>query len=592
MKNNLNFVVFFYSLFLFTFFNNVLTAKKGCGHDMLANKFLAKKELINNLIKDNNDDEDEGFVSYEIEDSYKPLRLHVDFSYLDTSKNQIAANFIKNNIMGNVKKIFEKMLKVKRLMNTLKFNQKNCADIEIPSYLKNSGSGVNADLVIIATLEETGYFKQERIEAAAIHCTQNKFNGRPVLGFIQFQSDLLFDKSTEEYMVWLALHEITHVLAFSSQLYTDFLDKNGKKFEYASMIIEEYNEQLGKKITYLKTPKVLEKAREHFNCPSLIGVPMEYNGGQGTVGSHWSKRYMNTEYMIGDSYGENLMSSITLALFEDSGWYSPDYNTSNLFLWGKNKGCEFFKDNCAYDKSDNIFKKELSLLNSTSEKSLKKSNLKKASKNINEQKSSYKMKSEIKTKLSVEYNVIDLIQKDAMIPVEIATPFNNEFCTRPNKEVCSISHLFRGVCLMQNYVSPLPDSFRYFKNDHFGGVDNMTDKCPISIEIKEERTYGGGSCRIGKKLKDIETICPECACFMSSLTQDNIPEEQFGELDATCFEYKCTASNKLQIVLEDKIYDCNGTNETYIPGYNGYIKCPDPNILCDVKYKCKWGCTS
>ena len=62
--------------------------------------------------------------------------------------------------------------------------------------------------------------------------------------------------------------------------------------------------------------------------------------------------------MIGDSYGENLMSSITLALFEDSGWYIPDYSTSNLFLWGKNKGCEFFKDNCAFDKSDNIFKSD------------------------------------------------------------------------------------------------------------------------------------------------------------------------------------------------------------------------------------------
>lgn len=592
MKNNFNFAIFFYALFLFSFFNKVYTSKKGCGHDMLVNKFLSKKELINNLIKDNSD-EDEGLVSYEIENTFRPLRLYIDSSYLDTSKNQAVASFIKNRIMKNVKKVFEKMLKVKRIINPLKFDQKKCSDVDIPSYLNKDGVGVDADIIIIATLDETGYFRQERIEAAAIHCVQNKVNGRPVLGFIQFQEELLFDDSTEEYMVWLAIHEITHVLGMSKQLYTDFIDANGKKLEYSSLMVEEYNEQLGKKITYLKTPKVLEKAREHFNCPSLIGVPMEYNGGQGTVGSHWSKRYMNTEYMIGDSYGENLLSSITLALFEDSGWYLPDYTTSNLFLWGKDKGCDFFKNNCAYDKDDNNFKSEI--LNN--EKSLKKSNLKRSNSNkINTKaeavnNNTNKLKSEIKSKMSSQYNVLHFVNKDSMIPVEIATPFNNEFCTKPNKETCSISHLFRGVCLMQNYVTPLPDSTRYFKNDHFGGVDNMTDKCPISIEIKEERTYGGGSCRIGNKLKEIEKICPECACFMSSLSQDNLSEMQSNDLDATCFEYKCSLNNKLQIVLDNNYYDCNGTDETRIPGYSGFVKCPDSKILCDSKYKCKWGCT-
>ena len=71
-----------------------------------------------------------------------------------------------------------------------------------------------------------------------------------------------------------------------------------------------------KKINFLKTKKLLEVARKHFNCSDLDGVPLEFMGGAGTAGSHWSKRVMNTDYMIGDSYGENLISEISLALFE------------------------------------------------------------------------------------------------------------------------------------------------------------------------------------------------------------------------------------------------------------------------------------
>ena len=37
---------------------------------------------------------------------------------------------------------------------------------------------------------------------------------------------------------------------------------------------------------------------------------------------------------------------ITLALFEDSGWYKVYYETANIFLWGKDVGCDFFLQKC------------------------------------------------------------------------------------------------------------------------------------------------------------------------------------------------------------------------------------------------------
>lgn len=35
------------------------------------------------------------------------------------------------------------------------------------------------------------------------------------------------------------------------------------------------------------------------------------------------------------------ISEMTLAKFEDSGWYKVNYEYADNFLFGKNKGCDF-----------------------------------------------------------------------------------------------------------------------------------------------------------------------------------------------------------------------------------------------------------
>ena len=43
--------------------------------------------------------------------------------------------------------------------------------------------------------------------------------------------------------------------------------------------------------------------------------------------SHWEERIFNNEVMTSNSDSENpVISRITLALFEDSGWYRPNYD--------------------------------------------------------------------------------------------------------------------------------------------------------------------------------------------------------------------------------------------------------------------------
>lgn len=41
-----------------------------------------------------------------------------------------------------------------------------------------------------------------------------------------------------------------------------------------------------------------------------------------------------------------LYTQFTLALFEDSGYYIPNYELAEPIYWGKGEGCEFISENC------------------------------------------------------------------------------------------------------------------------------------------------------------------------------------------------------------------------------------------------------
>ena len=92
----------------------------------------------------------------------------------------------------------------------------------------------------------------------------------------------------------------------------------------------------------------MQQAKKHFNCNNFpfIGVPLENQGGDGSIGSHWESRYMLGDYMISTAFPDYAVSDITLALFEDSGFYKVNYYSGGLFKFGKNKGCDFLTSKC------------------------------------------------------------------------------------------------------------------------------------------------------------------------------------------------------------------------------------------------------
>ena len=178
---------------------------------------------------------------------------------------------------------------------------------------------------------------EEGVDASAYPMLLDSDTSRPILGCVCLGTHYNFTKKNyKRFLGMLLLHEITHILAFNEQLYEYFGVTNPTVKELVN----------GANRTLLATPKVLEYARNHFGCQSLTGVELENQGGEGSAGSHWEARIMLGDYMISTDYSELVVSDITLAVFEDSGWYGVNYYTGGLFKTGKGEGCNFLQRKC------------------------------------------------------------------------------------------------------------------------------------------------------------------------------------------------------------------------------------------------------
>jgi hypothetical protein len=640
--------------------NSSLTAFKPvsshkCGLDYLQKRKAHNPQFINSV------QTEERYLSTT---SFSPLRIHLDYSLIKNELDKYDSKdleALEDYIMPKAKKVFENILQVKKKSDKkLTLDAKVCDDYVIPEELRTGGEGVDADMIIFVLIDNTGYFLENEIEAAAIHCLQDSTTNRPLAGYIQFKPKLdMKDTTSLDYLAWLAIHEMSHIIAMNDGLYGTYVDDSNKIIGKENVIEDTIHPVNGKKVFVIKTPKVLETGRKHFNCKSLKGVPLEYNGGAGTAGAHWSKKIMNTDYMIGDSYGENLISEITLALFEDSGWYKVDYSKANLFLWGKEQGCSFFNLKCVCDNEEELSARNevvpsesYSLTNErkkTAERNKQKTltnkrfTLGKKTKKILVKNKYIKRKGFLEdqdfdmevqkdddenekdnnfTKVTVKEDPNDSLAKrtskdDNLIYKKFFSRFPNEFCSNANQEICSRHHIFRGTCSMRMYKNPLPSYEQYFDDDRLGGIDNLTDRCPIAIENKGSQYYYGGSCRVGIKRNSLEKICPECACFTSTLQVEwysrkaddksglnkrkvskksynkkkNKNKDEEPDVSAMCFKFECKDNGKLYVQVKKTTYLCNDKKGIKINGYTGKIMCPDPDLLCHDKFKCKFGCT-
>ena len=72
-------------------------------------------------------------------------------------------------------------------------------------------------------------------------------------------------------------------------------------------------------------------------------------------GSHWDEMLYYTEIMGAVfSSGVNILSPLTLALLEDSGWYRANYESEYVMIsmFGHGAGCDFIENNCLDSNGD------------------------------------------------------------------------------------------------------------------------------------------------------------------------------------------------------------------------------------------------
>jgi hypothetical protein len=101
-------------------------------------------------------------------------------------------------------------------------------------------------------------------------------------------------------------------------------------------------------MTMVSTPSVRQAVRDHFDCPTAEGAPLEGNGGTATQGSHWESTIFQTEIMIGASaaIARRVLSPMTLGLAQDSGWYVPNYGAQGFLRYGHKAGCDMLVRFC------------------------------------------------------------------------------------------------------------------------------------------------------------------------------------------------------------------------------------------------------
>lgn len=276
--------------------------------------------------------------------NWQPIRIYLDFTMLDSQN--LNATWVKNIklSLAQTVSIFQSLLTVKRSPKNLIVT--TCQDgITIGKTITTVG--VAADVIIIPYFDGN---EDSGVEASAGPCANDLTTYRPVMGSIGYTNITDFKKTNAfEYYTLLALHELTHILVFIPDSFANFIDSNGNLLGM-NKVVANYTVN-GVLRTQLITPKLLQVARNYYGCNNMTGVELENQGGDGTAGSHWESRTMLGDYMIGQSYEENVISDMTLALYEDSGWYKPNYYTGGLFRYGKNQGCGFLNTKCISNNS-------------------------------------------------------------------------------------------------------------------------------------------------------------------------------------------------------------------------------------------------
>jgi hypothetical protein len=398
--------------------------------------------------------------------NYKPMRIRFETAALDdrradTSTNSAKIDFIKNKILPTTAKFWATSLSVVPISGNLKVSTSElndrefCGDKEftrVPS--EHIATGVtNTDLLLYVSGTNSSRFCSGTTLAVAVACNFDQFD-RPTTGAINVcldQIELDTDGTASDAVVQdnvdVAIHEVAHVLGHSSNSYRFYWDADTGKERTArpfqsrtvtcvdnvqrNLILPDdttmkfSQSENGQRYAAIVTPKVRAVARNQFDCPSLEGAKLENQptGTDSCTGDHWDEHDYYPEALSGViSPTTNILSHLTLALMEDSGWYRANYTQGGMSPWGLGAGCDFVNARC--------------------------------------------------------------LTTDTSGDVTIPEYSKGYFCKDKGKEGCSPALTHKMACTIEDYFYRVnrelpPDQFQYFPSDPTLGGPRQADYCPV-----------------------------------------------------------------------------------------------------------------
>ncbi|KAK7485081.1 hypothetical protein BaRGS_00023720 [Batillaria attramentaria] len=449
---------------------------------------------------------------------------------------------------------------------------------------RDAGPGVNeTDFILYIATKYSQRCQQGRTVAYAAHCQQERV---PVAGYFSVCPQSIAESWQERQQLLSTMkHEILHALGFTAGLYAFYRDAAGNPltersivtgkplafdgmkamYRWSDRVVKNFTRDdwllrsgtSTKVVSLIVTPKVREEVRQHFNCPTLEGAELEDQGIDGTAITHWEKRVFENEAMTGTYTQNSVISRITLALMEDTGWYKANYSNAGDYEWGKGLGCEFVKKSCYHW---------------------------------------------ISTRLARNKSIYPYCQR--VKRGELWTD-----CTHNRHAV--------ALCNLVEYTTHLPLRYQYFdrgqlrgvhsgEESRYGGSVVLADYCPYLQEFSwtsQKKIIRGSSCtRSSNGLSESsnyfgETYGNQSRCFnhggewvLYECNRATTPQHS----GSGCYEFSCSNERGLVVNVGGRSYDCSQKGFIHkvmflSSGYrhSGTFVCPACQEICqDLGYTC------
>ena len=529
------------TIFFVIYIVNIINCHQRPPHFKCVHNIEDEKNTLPNIVIEKSNKEKEDYkrrMDNEVDSQgFKDFHIYIDLLNIKKEIKKYQLSDYEDLLISSMQKAvstLQSLLKVKPLnkgyqistddlnaLNISEFNNSMFGDEAISKSISLLDLGI--DLVIFGTVQDL----DSSTLATASAKKYQIGDGQPYVGLVKINKNVDYSKpNSREYFQATFLHEFTHILGFSKHFFENYSKKINKKVD-----------KNGINRLYLTGTKLLEVAKRYYNCDSLEGVPLENLGGEGTSGSHWEARYLLGEYMNGYSYTEEqVISEFTLAVLEDSGYYKPNYYTGGLMRFGKNKGCQFLEDFCVDKKTHKINEKN-------------------------------------------ENEFYDWIYNPEGIDPS-----------------CSSGRQSRTYSAFYN-ISGTPTEFQYFNNSEMTGYE-PADYCPVPISFsdEEEKVHYVGHCSEKGSKTEYGTITPyhqilgsdyrnyigevlseRSFCFLSSLSKK---EAISRVVRANCYEVYCSEKSLTIKIFKDYIVCPRAGGKIEVEGYEGYVLCPDYNLIC------------